>query len=380
MLSHGGLTTNLADYMIENCIGIMPLPLGLGIGFMVNGKSYNVPMAVEEPSVIAACSAIAKIISTHGGGFKCSSMPPVMIGQIQFNEISDFESAKYVLSNQKQKIIEFANQHCQAMLARGGGVVDARWRKLAEDMLVVELLVDVREAMGANLINTIAEATAPYIHDVLGQGSIGIRILSNLCTERMTIATFEIPVEKLAWKGAPGEQVAKKIVEAHRFAAVDQYRATTHNKGIMNGVDAVAVALGQDWRAIESAAHSYAAISGKYSPLSNYKIVDGVLKGYIELPLAVGTKGGAITTNPSCINTLQIMGFPNATEIAQVMASVGLAQNFAALRAMSIEGIQRGHMTLHARNVAIQAGLPTNLVNHAVDFMKTRNRINIRTA
>ena len=202
------------------------------------------------------------------------------------------------------------------MLNRGGGVVDARWRKLTDDMLVVELLVDVREAMGANLINTIAEATAPYIHELLGQGAIGIRILSNLCTERMTIATFDIPVEKLAWKGAAGEQVAKKILEAHRFAQVDQYRATTHNKGIMNGVDAVAVALGQDWRAIESAAHSYASISGKYSPLSNYKLVDGVFKGRIELPLAVGTKGGAISTNPSCINTLQIKNFPSATEIA----------------------------------------------------------------
>lgn len=247
-------------------------------------------------------------------------------------------------------------------------------------MMVVELLVDVQEAMGANAINTIAEATAPYINQLLGQGSIGIRILSNLCTERMTIATFDIPVEKLAWKGASGEQVAKKILEAHRFAKLDQYRATTHNKGIMNGIDAVAIALGQDWRAIESAAHSFAAIKGKYSPLSDYKIVNGVLKASIELPLSVGTKGGAISTNPSYINTHQIMGYPTANEIAQVMASVGLAQNFAALRAMSIEGIQRGHMNLHARNVAIQAGIPTNLVNQAVFFMKTRNRINLKTA
>lgn len=218
VLSQGGLTPALADYMIENCIGIMPLPLGLGIGFLVNGKDYIVPMAVEEPSVIAACSAIAKIISTHGQGFQCKSTPPIMIGQIQINDIVDFEQVKYVLNAEKRKIIGFANQHCQSMCARGGGVVDLRYRQLAEDMIVVELLVDVREAMGANAINTIAEATAPHISEMLGQGTIGIRILSNLCTERMTIATFEIPVEKLAWKGAPGEQVAKKILEAHRFA------------------------------------------------------------------------------------------------------------------------------------------------------------------
>lgn len=320
-------------------------------------------MAVEEPSVIAACSAIAKIISEHGGGFQCQSTPPVMIGQIQINEVTDFEQVKYVLASEKRKIIDFANQQCKSMCQRGGGVTDLRWRKLSEDMIVVELFVDVREAMGANIINTIAESTAPFIQELLGQGAVGIRILSNLCTERMTRATFEIPVSKLSWKGAPGEQVAKKILEAHRFAQLDQYRATTHNKGIMNGIDAVAIALGQDWRAIESAAHSFAALKGRYSPLSDYRVVNGVLKGSIELPISVGTKGGAISTNPSYVNTLQIMGFPSATDIAQVMASVGLAQNFAALRAMSIEGIQRGHMNLHARNVAIQAGIPTSLVN-----------------
>ena len=331
----------------------MPLPLGLGIGFRINGKNFNVPMAVEEPSVIAACSVIAKLVSEHAGGFQCKSTPPIMIGQIQITDISDYEQVKYVLTNKKSDIIDLANQHCASMLKRGGGVVDLRWRRLAQDMIVVELLIDVRDAMGANVINTIVEATSPFIIELLGQGQAGIRILTNLCTERMTMSKFEIPIEKLAWKNASGELVAQKIIEAHRFAQLDQYRATTNNKGIMNGVDAVALAMGQDWRAIESAAHSYASLNGRYSPLADYKIVDGKFIGKIELPISVGTKGGAITTNPSYINTHQLMGNPSANEIAQAMASVGLANNFAALRAMSIEGIQRGHMNLHARQVAV---------------------------
>ena len=366
--------------MIENCIGVMPLPLGLGVGFKVNQKNFIVPMAVEEPSVIAACSAIAKIISTHGGGFECFSSPPIMTGQIQITEVTDYDRIDFVLRRDKDKIIRYANSHCLSMTQRGGGVVDLKWRQLSEQMMVVEFDVNVCDAMGANAINTIAEATAPFIHSLIGQGQIGIRILTNLCTERMIMATFSIPVEKLAWKGASGELVAKKILEAQRFAELDQYRATTHNKGIMNGVDAVAIALGQDWRAIESAAHSYAAISGKYMPLSSYKLEGGIFKGKIKLPIAVGTKRGALSSNPGYINTLQIMGNPTATEIGQVMASVGLANNFAALRAMGIEGIQRGHMDLHARNVAIQAGLPTDLVTQAAQFMKVRNKINVRTA
>ena len=209
-----------------------------------------------------------------------------------------------MLGSEKRRIIEYANSHCKSMVERGGGVVDLRWRQLSDDMMVVELLVNVCEAMGANAINTIAEATSPYIHNLLGQGQMGIRILTNLCTERMTMSTFEIPIEKLAWKGAKGEEVARKVLEAQRFAELDQYRATTHNKGIMNGIDAVAIALGQDWRAIESSAHSYASIKGKYMPLSSYKIEDGLLKGKIEIPIAVGTKGGAISTNPGYINTL----------------------------------------------------------------------------
>jgi len=190
------------------------------------------------------------------------------------------------------------------MVERGGGVIDLKWRQLSEDMMVVELLVNVCEAMGANAINTIAEATSPYIHNLIGQGQIGIRILTNLCTERMTMSTFEIPIEKLAWKGAKGEEVARKILEAQKFAELDQYRATTHNKGIMNGIDAVAIALGQDWRAIESSAHSYASITGKYQPLTSYKVENGLLKAKIELPIAVGTKGGALSSNPGYINTL----------------------------------------------------------------------------
>jgi degradative hydroxymethylglutaryl-CoA reductase len=311
--------------MIENCIGVMPLPLGLGIGFKVNGKAYLVPMAIEEPSVIAACSSTAKIISEHGSGFICQSTPPVMIGQIQISSITDFSKFKYTIEHKKSEIIGFANQSCQSMLKRGGGVQDLRYRQLSTDMAVVELLVNVCDSMGANIINTICEATAPYMQSLLGQGYIGIKILTNLCTERMTVSSFEIPLDKLDWKGTSGKLVAEKIIEAYRFAQLDQYRATTHNKGIMNGIDAVAIALGQDWRAIESAAHSYAALKGQYKPLSHYWIEKGMFKGRLEIPISVGTKGGAISTNPSYINTHKIMGFPSSSELAQVMVSVGLA-------------------------------------------------------
>ena len=202
------------------------------------------------------------------------------------------------------------------MKKRGGGVVNLRHRRLSTDMVVVELLVNVCDSMGANVINSVCEATAPFIHQLVAQGQVGIKILSNLCTERMTISTFEIPVNKLAWKGCSGADVAAKIIDAYRFAQMDQFRATTHNKGILNGIDAVAVALGQDWRAIESAAHSYASIDGKYKPLSHYCIEDSMLKGSLEIPISVGTKGGAISTNPSYINTHKIMGFPTAIELA----------------------------------------------------------------
>mgnify|MGYP003695101735 CR=1 FL=1 len=239
------------------------------------------------------------------------------------------------------------------MVKRGGGVEDIRYRELGEQMMVVELLVNVCESMGANVVNSVAEATSPFILNLLGQGQIGVRILTNLCTERMCLSEFSMPVDKLAWKGVPGKEVAEKIIETQRFAELDQYRATTHNKGIMNGIDAVAVAMGQDWRAIESAAHSYASLGSRYLPLTRYRIENGYFKGKLEIPISVGTKGGAISTNPSFINTHKIMCYPSASELAQVMVSVGLAQNFAALRAMSIEGIQKGHMNLHARNVAI---------------------------
>lgn len=382
MLKKGGLHPEIADYMIENCIGIMPLPLGLGLGFKIDGKSYQVPMAIEEPSVIAACSAIAKIVSEKGSGFICKSTPPIMIAQISIVDIVDFKDASYKLKNARKMIIDFANESCPNMVERGGGVEEMRFRSLNDEMLVVELLVNVKDSMGANVINSIAEHAAPFIQsEVLeGQGRVSLRILTNLCTERMTMSEFSIPLKHLDWKGIPGENVAKRVLEAQRFAELDHYRATTHNKGILNGVDAVALAIGQDWRAIESAAHSYASITGRYMPLTRYKIKDGYFHGRIELPIAVGSQGGAIKSNPSYLNTLKILGYPNAQETANILASVGLAQNFAALRALSIEGIQRGHMNLHARNVAIRAGIPTPLINDAVNFMKVRNRINEQSA
>jgi degradative hydroxymethylglutaryl-CoA reductase len=244
MLLKGGLRPEIADYMIENCIGVLPLPLGLGLGFKINQKPYIIPMAVEEPSVIAACSAIGKLISEKGTGFLCSSTAPVMIAQIQVVEVADSKDAVYRVKAAKREIVKHANMYCENMVKRGGGVEDIRVRSLGDQMLVVELLVNVCDSMGANVVNTIAEQTSPYVLEVIGQGRIALRILSNLCTERLAKAEFRIPVKHMGWKNFPGKEVAEKILEAQRFAELDQYRATTHNKGIMNGIDAVALALG----------------------------------------------------------------------------------------------------------------------------------------
>lgn len=246
MLLRGGLKPEIADYMIENCIGVLPLPLGLGLGFKVNGRPYIIPMAVEEPSVIAACSAIGKLIGERGGGFRCQSTPPVMIAQIQITEVKDWKDAQYKIKAGKRELIRHANQFCENMVKRGGGVEDIRVRYLGDNMLVVELLVNVCDSMGANVVNTIAEQVSPQVLTVVGQpgARVALRILSNLCTERLVMAEFRVPVKDFGWKSYNGKEVVEKIIEAQRFAELDQYRATTHNKGIMNGIDAVAVALG----------------------------------------------------------------------------------------------------------------------------------------
>ena len=297
-LLEGGLTYTRADLMVENCIGLLPLPLGLGLNFMINGSEYVIPMAIEEPSVIAAASSAAKFISERGGGFKTHTTDPVMPAQIQIIGV-DYDAVKYILNENKQAIIDYANTHCKKMAQRGGGVKSVRHRKIYEiqtdsegkDVIVVELLINVQEAMGMNICNTVAEATSEFIKQIIGDGKIGLRITSNLCLERMATALFKIPVDKLAWKDVSGKEVAQGIMTAFEFAKKDQARATTHNKGIMNGIDAVAIALGQDWRAIESASHSFAALNGGYEPLTQYRLGKDkfdkeYLFGKLELPMA----------------------------------------------------------------------------------------------
>jgi len=387
----GGLSLSIADIMVENCVGKLSLPMGLGLNFQINNKFYTVPMVVEEPSVIAACSAAAKFISENAEGFTAHATDSIMRGQIQILDC-DCQTAVFVIEQSQKEIIDYANQACQSMVSRGGGVVRVIPKIVpcgddlkmidsnASDMLIVELLINVCESMGANIINTVVEHTSPFVADLVG-GRSGIKILTNLCTERRAFAKFEIPIEKMKWKNASGEEVAKRMIEGYLFAKHDIYRAVTHNKGIMNGIDAVAVATGQDWRAIEAAAHTYSELKhGKYQPLTQYhikKTKDGQVyfTGSIEFPISLGTVGGVVQNNQVYSNNMKMLGYPNSKELAQIFVCVGLANNFAALRALAIEGIQKGHMSLHAKNIALSAGVPHYLAMDAVEFMKSIGRI-----
>jgi hydroxymethylglutaryl-CoA reductase len=345
--------------MIENVVGTHSLPLGIAANFLINGRDYLIPMAIEEPSVVAAASYMAKIVR-QAGGFRACSTEPVMIGQIQVLDMPDPWAAKFEISCQKQRLLDLANQTDPVVVALGGGARDIEVRvfphTLAGPMVVVHLLYDTRDAMGANTVNTAVEALAPLLEEITG-GRVHLRILSNLADRRLARAKCIIPAPLLAFEDYSGEQVVQGIMEAYAFAALDPYRAATHNKGIMNGIDAVALACGQDWRAIEAGVHTYAARDGQYSSLSTWtKDKEGNLVGTLELPLAVGTIGGATRVHPEARVALKILGVESGRELAEVMVAVGLAQNLGALRALSTEGIQRGHMALHARQVAIAAG------------------------
>jgi hydroxymethylglutaryl-CoA reductase len=354
------LDPGTADRLTENVIGVFSMPLGLGLNFTINSRDYLVPMAVEEPSIIAAVSSAARLIR-RDGGFTSVADEPMLIGQIQVVDIEDAVAAQQALLAHKSEILDLANAQHPNMLARGGGAKDVevflRGQTAANgELLVVHLIVDSRDAMGANLVNTMCEALAPLVEQISG-GRVFLRILSNLTDRAMVRARCVIPVARLAWGNFSGEQVRDGIVLAAEFAAMDPYRATTHNKGIMNGIDAVAVATGNDWRAIEAAAHAYAASTGHYAPLTRWTADDGGnLVGEIELPLKVGTVGGQVESNPAVRIAHTILGVRTAAELAEVMAAVGLAQNFSALRALSTDGIQPGHMRLHARSVAVAAG------------------------
>ncbi len=359
--SAGPLPLSTANSMIENAVGTFSLPLGLGLNLQVNGRDYLVPMAVEEPSVVAAVSFAAKIVR-EAGGFDADADDSLMVGQVQVTGYGDPTEAMAKILDHREQILALANSFHPSMQRRGGGAKEVEVRVLpapegarGEPLLIVHLLIDTQEAMGANLINTMAEGVAPFIEQLTG-GRVYLRILSNLSDRRLARATCRIPVRALADFDMDGRDIADGIHQASRFAMADPYRAATHNKGVMNGIDAVAIACGQDWRAIEAGAHAYAARSGQYRPLSQWTLEDSTLVGRIELPLAVGLVGGTMKIHPGVQVGLKLLSCSSVREMAQVFAAVGLAQNFAALRALGSVGIQKGHMALHARCVAVTAG------------------------
>ncbi len=382
LLAGTGHTLRLptADKMIENVVGVFGLPMGIALNFLVNGRDYVVPLVVEEASIVAGLSGIGRL-TRLSGGITASNPEPILIGQVQAVGMTDPAQAKTQLLARKAEILALANSLHPNMVARGGGARDIEVHvhssSRGEHMVVLHLLVDTREAMGANLINTMCEGIAALVETITG-GKVFLRILSNLTDRSVATASVRIPVKNLEGRGYSGEEVRDGIVLASDLAQVDPYRATTHNKGIMNGVDAVAIATGNDWRAIESAAHAYAARSGRYRALSRwYSNADGDLVGEIEIPVKVGTIGGSVDANPGARINLRLLGSPSAGELAGILAAVGLAQNLAALRALATDGIQKGHMTLHARNVATSAGVPEAVFEHVVEGLIESGEIKV---
>lgn len=351
----------LADSMIENVIGVFELPIGAAVNFLIDGKDYVLPMVVEEPSIVAAVSHVARIVR-DAGGFETEVDAPVMIGQVQIVGLTDAHRAAQKIETAKQELLDMANAREPNMQKRGGGAKDLRIRVLAgetpdplRDMIIVHLHVDCRDAMGANLVNTMAEAVAPRIAELTG-GVAGLRILSNLTDLRRARARCTIPQDLLAWKDFDGPTVLDGILRASEFAERCPYRAATHNKGIMNGIDAVAIATGQDWRAIEAGAHAWAGLHNSYKPMAVWRKEGENLVGEIDIPMSVGTVGGPIRLHPTVQALLRLADIQSAQELAGVLVSVGLAQNLGAIKALGTTGIQRGHMALHARSVAATAG------------------------
>ena len=355
VLAGGGLDVTTADKTVENVVGTYALPFSVGLNARVNDRDFLVPMVVEEPSVVAAASNAARMIR-EGGGFVAESDPPWMIAQVQLWEVADPRAAEARIVAARDRLLALADTAVAGLVARGGGAREIEVRDLGDGLFVVHILVDVQDAMGANLVNTVAERLAPEIAALAG-GRVGLRILSNLCDRRCVRVRARVPAAMLATDALPGDAVRDGIVLASRFAERDPYRAATHNKGIMNGVDAVAMATGNDWRAIEAGAHAFAARNGRYEPLCTWRAGDdGALVGTMEIPLAFGIVGGTLRVHPSARLALKLLSVRSAQELAMVAASVGMASNLAALRALATEGIQRGHMSLHARGVAMAAG------------------------
>jgi len=348
-LMHGGLDSAIADKMVENVIGTLALPLGMALNLRVNDRDYLVPMAIEEPSVIAAASHAAKRVR-DSGGFVADADEPRMTAQIEVTEVVDVDRARKSVLAALPELIERANAAIPTLVERGGGARDVSLRDLGEGHVVVHVTVDCCDAMGANIVNTVAEAVGAPVAELCG-GHVGLRILTNYCDQRLVRASVRVPVGALGGGPHDGLEVARGIERASRFAEMDPYRAATHNKGIMNGIDAVVVATGNDWRAVEAGAHAHAAANGAYRPLSTWRLVDDslALHGRIELPLALGIVGGALRAHAGARLCLDIIGAKTATELAMVATAAGLATNLAALRALCTEGIQRGHMDLHHR-------------------------------
>jgi hydroxymethylglutaryl-CoA reductase len=373
----GSLSMDLADRMIENVVGVFPIPMGIGTNFMINKRDYLIPMAIEEPSVVAAASYAAKMVR-DGGGFCTSSTPPVMIGQIQVVGVKDAYAAKMRVIQSKDELLKIANEQDPVLVSAGGGAKDVEAKVINTsrgNMLIVELQVDCRDAMGPNAVNTMAEAVAPMIEGI-ANGHVLLRIVSNLATKRLVRASCLVPKASVG-----GEEVVDGIVNAYAFAAADPYRAATHNKGILNGVIAVIIATCNDHRAVEAGAHAYAAKTGCYTSLSTWeKNENGDLVGSLEMPMAVGLVGGAVRTHPIAKIALKILGVKSANEFGEVLAAVGLAQNLGALRALAHEGIQRGHMSLHARNIAVMAGATGDLIDKVAAKMVEERKIRVDRA
>ena len=373
----GALGFDVANRMVENLVGVMPVPLGVAMNFLINGRDVVVPMAIEEPSVIAAASNAAKM-SRLKGGFHATSTDPIMIGQIQIVGVQDAHRARFEILAHKAEILKHANEQDPVLVSLGGGARDLEVRIIDTflgRMVIAELLVDCRDAMGANAVNTMVEAVAPIVERISG-GRVCLRIISNLAVKRLARSKATFTKEALG-----GENVVDGIVNAYAFAAADPYRCATHNKGIMNGVSAVVLATGNDTRAIEAGAHAYAARSGHYTSLTTWeKDSNGDLVGTLEMPMAVGIVGGATASNPVAKLAVKILGVKTAKELGEVIVSVGLAQNLAALRALAAEGIQRGHMNLHARNIAISAGATDDLIDKISEQMVAEKKIRVDRA
>jgi hydroxymethylglutaryl-CoA reductase len=384
LLGSGGLTQELANSTVENVIGTYALPFGLGLNFRINSVDRIVPMVVEEPSVIAAASNAARL-ARMSGGFSATMVATQMTGQIEIRDIENAPESIRLLNHSRVQLLDLANAAVPGLVSRGGGAREFEVRDLGHGLLVVHVYVDCQDAMGANLINGIVEAIGPEIARI-SQGRLGLRILTNLCDRRRVRAECRIAVSHLADKAesssfvseslAAGRKVASAIAEASHFARIDPYRAVTHNKGIMNGVDSVVLATGNDFRAVEAAAHAWASMEGQYRPLAQWHVKDDFLMGQLEMPLALGIVGGTLRVHPTAQWALALLDVKSASELCEIVACVGLASNLSAIRALATEGIQHGHMSLHARSVAVTSGAGPEEVESLARLLVEGGRIN----